>query len=382
MNKREFLKTLGSAAAFMYLNPLKAIGTGYKASSDKNVLMLGGRNYLGPSIVNKFLEHGYNVTLLNRGITNPHFFNELPVIICDRELENKEGIKAVSSEIKNQHWDIVVDTWQKSPKAVSDFVEEFKDNIGHYHYISTMSVYDKWDDKHIIESAPLNPLPASPKNISDEYRYAIRKTFSEVAITENLDTYTIYRSHGMKSYRATRPTDPNAEAYWPIRFMRGGEILVPDVESHHLQVTDVQSLCNFIINCSENRTYGAFNVAYDPTPFKDYVSSLILATQMPKKLHWITGEFLIENGLPPYEVVPLWKPSPKGSYYFNVQKARNAGLVNRPMAEMITDQLNGYKSRYPSDPIKFGEEMNGQMIKYISKAKEEEVIRKWIEFKN
>ena len=48
----------------------------------------------------------------------------------------------------------------------------------------------------------------------------------------------------------------------------------------------------------------------------------------------------------------------------------------------ITDQLNGYKSRYPSDPIKFGEEMNGQMIKYISKAKEEEVIRKWIEFKN
>lgn len=381
MNKREFLKTLGAATALMYLKPLDVIDGEHKSNTDKNVLMLGGRNYLGPSIVNKFLEHGYKVTLLNRGITNPHLFTELPIIICDRETENRKGIKAVSSQIRDQHWDIVIDTWQKSPKAVSDFVDEFKDNIGHYHYISTMSVYDKWDDKHIVENAPLNPLPGTPKNISDEYRYAIRKTFSEVAIAEKMDNYTFYRSHGMKSYRATRPTDPNAEAYWPIRFMRGGEILVPDVEGHHMQVTDVQSLCNFIITCSQNKTYGAFNVAYDPTPFKDYVSSLILATQTPEKIHWIPGEFLIENGLPPYKVIPLWKPTPEGSYYFNVQKARTAGLVNRPMAEMITDQLNGYRSRYPNDSITFGEEMNGQMIKYISKAKEEEVIRKWLSTK-
>ena len=74
----------------------------------------------------------------------------------------------------------------------------------------------------------------------------------------------------------------------------------------------------------------------------------------------------------PYKIVPLWKPKPAGSYYFNVQKAVNAGLVNRPMVEMITDQLNGYKSRYPKDDIRFGEVINGKQLKYYSASKEKQ----------
>ena len=42
-----------------------------------------------------------------------------------------------------------------------------------------MSVYDKWDNKFIEETEPLNPLPQFPRSISEEYRYAIRKTLAE-----------------------------------------------------------------------------------------------------------------------------------------------------------------------------------------------------------
>ncbi|MBS9461327.1 NAD-dependent epimerase/dehydratase family protein [Flagellimonas sp. 389] len=376
MNKRDFIKTLGTASAFTLLNPISTFGGQEKIN--KKVLMLGGRGLIGPSIVEAFLNTGCEVTLLNRGKTNPQLFKNLPIIICDRETENKQGLKAIDKKYKEQYWDIVVDTWQKSPKAVSDFLEEFKGQFGHFHYISTVSVYDKWDNKFIEETEPLNPLPKFPKTIGEDYRYAIRKTLAEEAIRERTTNYTMYRSHGMKDFRVSHPDDPNEEPFWPVRFLRGGEIVLPKVKDHHIQLTDIKSLTRFLVHCASKKIYGAFNVAHDPTPFKDYVSSLVHATDVPEKIHWVDGDFLIQNGLLPYKIVPLWKPSPAGSYYFNVQKAIHSGLVNRPMVEMITDQLNGYKSRHPRDDVRFGEVVNGKQLKYYAMDKEREVLKKWL----
>lgn len=372
------MKTAGAATLFTALNPMPGLGNMVKHSTNKEVLILGGRGFIGPRIVEDFMANGYKVTLLNRGKTNPHLFKELPVIICDRETESQSGLKRIAKEYRAKYWDVVVDTWQKSPKAVSDFLEVFKGQFGHYHYISTISVYDKWNKKHITESEPLNPLPSFPQTMAEEFRYAIRKTLAEEAIRERTNKYTIYRSHGMKDFRVTRPDDPNAEPFWPVRFYRGGEILVPKVKDHHIQLTDVPSLTNFMVHCSNTSTFGSFNVAYHPTPFKDYVSSLVLATGMPDRLHWIDGEFLDKEGLTPYKIVPLWKPKPEGSYYFNVQKAINAGLVNRSLTEMISDQVKGYLSRHPNDDVRFGTKHGGKKLKYYSMEKEKEIIQKWL----
>ena len=176
MNKRDFIKTTGAAALFTALNPISSVGHTAMSSGQKEALILGGRGFIGPRIVEAFLANGYKVTQLNRGKTNPHLFDQLPIIICDRETESQSGLKNIAKTYRSKYWDVVVDTWQKSPKAVSDFLEVFKGQYGHYHYISTISVYDKWDKKHIIESEPLNPLPSFPKTIAEEFRYAIRKT--------------------------------------------------------------------------------------------------------------------------------------------------------------------------------------------------------------
>lgn len=378
MNKRDFIKTTAAATLLTFINPLEVLGDTSKNVNNKKALVLGGRGFIGPTIVNSLLKAGYEVTLLNRGKTNTHLFKELPVIICDREQENKEGLNSISKKYKSSYWDVVIDTWQKSPKAVADFLDEFKNQVGHYHYISTISVYDKWDKKNITEDEPLNPLPSFPKSIAEEHRYAIRKTFCEEAIRVRMNNYTIHRSHGMKSYRVTRPKDPNAQPFWPIRFHRGGEILLPKVDNHFIQVTDVVSLVNFILHCTATKTYGEFNVAYHPTHFKDYVSSLIHATHKLKELHWIDGQFLKENGFEPYKIVPLWREKPVGAYRFNVQKAIKAGLINRPMVDMIIDQIQGYKSRFPKQTFEFGEDFNGKKLKYYSIEKEKELIKKWL----
>lgn len=377
MNKREFIKTVGAASLATFLNPLEAMAFPTTSSNQKKVLILGGRGFLGPTIVNAFLTADYEVTLLNRGKTNAHLFENLPIIICDREKENKQGFRDIDTKYKDTYWDVVVDTWQKSPKAVSDFLEEFKGKFGHYHYISTISVYDKWDKKFIEESEPLNPLPKFPSTIQEEFRYAIRKTFAEEAIRARIDNFTIYRSHGIKSSRSNHPDNVNEEPFWPVRFYRGGEILLPKAKDHHIQITDAKSMADFVVHCSRTKTFGAYNVATNSIPFKDYVSSLIHATQTPDKMHWIDGDFLIENGILPYKIMPLWRTNRVGFYHFNVQKAIHAGLTNRPMVDVISDQLKGYLSRHPKDDVRFGEVINGEQLKYYSIQKEKEIIEKW-----
>jgi 2'-hydroxyisoflavone reductase len=378
MDKREFLKAI-SASLILATTP--KILHSSNSIIKKKVLVLGGRNFIGPSIVKIFKKSGWDVTLLNRGITNPTLFKELPIIICDREKKNRYDLIKKSTLIKNSHWDCVIDTWQKSPKAVQDFIEEFKDDFSHYHYISTVSVYNDWNEKGIDETRPLNPVPKFPDNINENFRYAIRKTLSEITISDNLTNYTIYRSHGMRDFRTPDHTNPAEEDYWPIRFARGGEILVPDAQDHYYQITDVQSLCKFILHCAENKIYGAYNVAYKPIEFKKYISSLMTATTKSKNLIWILGDFLIKNGLKPYKDISAWKPSPAGSYHFNVNKAIANGLKNRSLDKLIRDQINGYKSRYPNDSIKFGEMQNGKETGDFSSQKEKEIIEKWLSIK-
>lgn len=380
MKKRKFLKSIGAATTLLLMDPHKTLGQTVFAPiiTKKTALVLGGRGFLGPSIVQSLLDNGYEVTLLNRNRTNTHLFKDLPLIICDREKEYKAGLKSIDHKYRKAHWDVVVDTWQKSPKAVSDFLEEFKGNIGHYHYISSVVVYDNWDKKYIREDEPLKPLPASPNSIAEgnKHRYALRKTFAEEAVRERIDKYTIHRSQGMRDFRSANPGNIVDEPFWPIRFYKGGEILVPKVKDHHMQAVDVKSLVDFIVHCSKQKTYGEFNVANHPTPFKDYVSSLIHATAMPEKLYWIDGKFLKENGLIPYRVVPFWREDKIAKYYFNVQKAIEAGFVHRPLVEMIKDQINGYKHRFPKDDIRFGKQADG-VIKCYSSEQEKEIIKKW-----
>ena len=380
MKKRNFLKLLATTAVIPTLYPSALLkGNIFHSEKRLNILVLGGRGFLGPTIIKELLDAGHRVTILNRGITNPHLFKELPFIKCDRELEDKMGILSVKQRIEGERWDSVIDTWQKSPKAVQDFLEEFGPSIGHYHYISTFSVYDKWNDIGIDEQAELNEIEDLPVTIAEEHRYAIRKTMPEHHIMEHKNlNWTIYRCHGIRSDRLPIVDNPHEEPYWPIRFHKGGEILLPDVKDHHIQMTDAVSLSRFIIHTAENGITGKYNVAYPSMTFKSYISSLIEITGKPKKQHWIPGDFLIKNEVVPYREIEYWKVRSPGSYYFSVDKALKAGLKNRPVSEMLRDQITGYIRRYPEEDFEFGGMYDGAVVK-LSSEKERDVIHKWLE---
>jgi len=360
MNRRNFLQSSCATA----LLPALSITTSSVAIAKptKKVLVLGGTGFFGPVLVDELLAQGHEVTLFNRGKTNPHLFPELKKIRGDRETVDVSGL--INLRSSEREWDWVVDTWQGSSKAVIDSAQILADRIGQYQYVSTVSVYDKWERIGITEDEPLNPLPSAEEPIVTENRYAIRKTFAELALKNIIPQRSVFfRSHGM---RGSRTTASRHEPYWQVKIARGKNFVVPSGVEHY-QVTDMVSLARFMVHCGLNNVSGAYNVCYPPILFREFIQAIVDFTDSPVKLHWIPQEFLLEND------VQLIRNEPAGRYRFNVDKALNAGLINRPLEQLFKDQLQGYRNRNPNDNFLFGK----PETKTISTAREAEIIRLW-----
>lgn len=350
-------------AAGVSLTP-RFVTPSYSGESDKpkHVLVLGGTRYLGPVIVNELLSKGYSVTLFNRGKTNPGLFPNLPLIKGDRETPNGEGLLQLANN--DQQWDWVVDTWRGSSKAVEDTARLLGNRTSQYQYVSTVSVYDKWDQVGITENAPLNPLPTESEPIISPNRYAIRKTFSENVLNKLLPNNSVlFRSHGLRGY----PTSaPRHEPYWQVKINRGRQLIVP-ADAKYYQVTDMQSLAKFMVHAGERRLTGPYNVAYPPMQFRDFIKRIVIATNSKVKLHWLPQDFLLANDAKLIQTVPA------GRYRFDVSKALKVGLANRPEETLLVDQLQGYFDRHPNDDFKFGQPDTAT----ITESREQALLALW-----
>jgi len=359
MNRRQFIKTSAAAGLASASHPVLSKQA---SPTRRNVLVLGGTGFFGPVIVDELLAQGHAVTLFNRGKSNPHLFPNLPRIIGDRETADGAGL--VNLVADKQRWDWVVDTWQGSSKAVIDTATLLADRTEQYQYVSTVSVYDKWDKIGIDENEPLNPLPSEREEIISPNRYALRKTFAELALREIMPNRSVcFRSHGMRGHRTTAPRH---EPYWQVKVARGGDLVVP-ADTGHYQVTDMVSLSRFMVHCGTKGINGEFNVAYSPFLFKDFIEHMVSELNSNVKLHWIPQQFLVDND------VKIMRTTPAGRYRFDITRAHDAGLVNRPFEELLQDQLQGYELRNPNGDFQFGK----PDTRTISTNREREIIRLW-----
>lgn len=364
MNRRDFLIGTGAGLCWPIIPSLSA------PAVSLDVLVLGGTDFLGPSIVGEFLERGHAVTLFNRGVTNPDLFPSLEKIRGDRELEDGSGI----SRLKGRQWDVVIDTWQKAPRCVRDTAELLRGQVGQYQYVSSISVYKDWAKKGITEDAALRDVPPLPKERTTDLRYSLRKTLAELALRETLPAeHVVFRSHGMRGVRIPVPGD---EPYWPVRIARGGDVLAPGTGQTAIQFTDIVSLCRFMADVGERGATGTFNVlsARGAYTLRDYLEHCCQVTGSDAALTWVPRDFLENRNIEPYRDLPMWRPEPAGFYNFSADKALRAGLRNRPVEATIEDMLAGYRQRYPDDGFRFGIEPHRGTI---SMRVEAEVIAAW-----
>jgi len=77
-----------------------------------DILVLGGTKFVGRHIVRTALDRKHQVTLFNRGLTNPGLFPEIEKIAGDRDGD--------LAPLRGRTWDAVIDTCGYVPRIVRD----------------------------------------------------------------------------------------------------------------------------------------------------------------------------------------------------------------------------------------------------------------------
>src|SRR5262249_60813132 len=87
----------------------------------------------GRPLAGAALGRGHDVTLFNRGRSNPHLFPDVERLGGDRD----GGLES----LRRRSWDAVVDTSGFVPRVVRRSAELLRGSVGLYAFISTGSVY-------------------------------------------------------------------------------------------------------------------------------------------------------------------------------------------------------------------------------------------------
>ena len=114
------------------------------------ILILGGTNFIGPHQVRNAVARGHEVTLFNRGITNPGLFPDLETLIGDRDGD--------LSALEGREWEVVIDNSANIPRWVRLSTALLRGSVGKYLYVSSTGVYIPYLTTDIREEAPVDTI--------------------------------------------------------------------------------------------------------------------------------------------------------------------------------------------------------------------------------
>ena len=338
--RRDLLTSLAlSGAALAAAGGLGAIGEARaedeptapaKPRKKMKLLVLGGTRFLGPAIVDAALANGHEVTLFNRGRSNPHLYPELEKLRGDRD--------GKLDALKGRTWDAVLDTSGFVPRITDMSAKLLADAVEQYVFVSSISVYPGFgtDDTTITEETPVAKMEDETQE-SMQF-YGPLKALSERAI----DKYFDGRATHVRSGLIVGPQDRSDRfSWWPYRFSRGGEILSPGDGTTGVQFIDVRDLGAWMVHTVEAKVAGVFNVTgfKGRVDFRDFLGALKCEIDTTTTLTWVPEDFLLEQEVRPFMGLPLWIPQGKLPHV-DCAKAFDNGLICRPLARTARDTLD------------------------------------------
>lgn len=298
----------------------------------RKALILGGTQFVGPATVSSMIRAGYEVTLFNRGITNPSLFPQLHLIKGDRQ----QGLAAYR-EIGGE-WDVVIDVWPEQHHMVDEATRSLKDQTKSYVFISSVAVYGNWQEVGITEQSKTLALP---EDQSDWY-YGENKLAAEQLVRDRFSNHLIVRPGPIKGWR-----DPAYDLlYWIVRLEKGLEILGPGTGSDPLQFVDVKDVGTFISGCLEKSVTGTYNLTgpSDAMTWKYFLDKTSELLSSQSVVRYPDESFLSSQGVRSFEDLPLWAPlsEDRGFMQISAAKARETGFSFRDTNETVEDCLRWY----------------------------------------
>ena len=293
--------------------------------------MLGGTKFLGRATVEAALDRNHEVTLFNRGQTNPELFPETEKLHGDRTDD--------LSALEGREWDAVVDPSGYVPSVVRASAEKLSGSAGFYLFVSSLSVYaDR--SKRMVEGDALEQLGDMPDDrlLEDYSNYGALKALAEAAVAETFPDAHANARPGL----IVGPHDPTGRfTYWPHRVARGGDVAAPAPPDDRVQFIDVRDLAEWMVGLCEQRAAGEFNAVNEGVPWSELLDTCREVTGSDARFVWIDGKFLLDQEIEQWMGLPMWieDESDKGLHRADASRALATGLTYRPLADTVRATL-------------------------------------------
>ena len=345
-----------------------------------NLLILGGTQFIGRHLTETALAAGHNVTLFNRNRRGAGF-PEVETLVGDRQGD--------VSALAGRTWNAVIDTSAYTPGAVQRTAELLQNSVGHYTFVSSVSVYRDFSEAGMNEDAPVGTM-------TDEEAAAAE-------MVERPDTGTVAAAYGPKygplKVRCERivetafpgralvirpglvigPYDyTDRFTYWVRRVGLAGkdqatDVLAPGEPDRRVQFIDARDLAGWILEATVTGTTGTFNATgpdYALT-FGAFLETTRRTLNPEAELEWVEDDFLLGRGLEPGELMP-WHPVAampgwEGFFDIDISRAIERGLTFRPLEETIHDTFVWDQSRNSDEPLEAG----------LTAEREATLLEKW-----
>jgi 2'-hydroxyisoflavone reductase len=306
------------------------------------LLIIGGTVFLGRHLAEQALARGHELTLFTRGQHGPELFPAAERLFGDRRQD--------LSALAGRSWDAVIDTCGYIPREVAASAGLLAPHVGHYTFISTISVYPTYETIGIDENAPVGTL-ADPgvEEVTGE-SYGPLKALCEQAAEAAMPGRVLNIRPGL----IVGPHDPTDRfTYWPWRIARGGAFLAPERSGYLVQYIDARDLAAWTLDMVEAGRTGLYNATGPavPQPLGELFAACAAAAGVATEPVWASASFLEAGGVQPWVELPLWVPdTPEyaGFSQVSIAKALAAGLTFRPAAATCADTLAWARAR-PSD---------------------------------
>lgn len=323
------------------------------------ILILGGTKFLGRHLVVAAQEKGHDVTLFNRGETNPNLFQDIKKLKGDRD--------GHLDALRGQKWDVVIDTSGYVPRVVSQTASLLENAVDHYIFISSISVYKDFSYVNMDEEAPVGKL--EDENVEDVQQY-----YGQLKALCEKEVLSIFgqRALVVRPGLIVGPYDSSDRfTYWVHRFSMGGDVLIPGKPNRHIQFIDARDLSEWIIRMAEQRVSGTMNATGPETALAmvDFVQELVRTIPNAGHPVWVEDRFLSSKQIDEFIELPLWISEHTGWPGFldvNIDRAIQHGLTYRPLRETIVDTLNWNQQRNPNE-----------LLAGLTLEKERQLLSEW-----
>ncbi len=324
-----------------------------------DVLIIGGTQFVGRHLVEASLDAGHNVTLFNRGRTDPGIYPHVEEIHGDRD----GGLEV----LRGRKWDVVYDPSGYVPRIVRQSAEFLRDAVDRYIFVSTISVYSDIND--LSETGPLLELanPASEDVLSD---YGALKVVCEQIVAEIYGERTLNARLGF----VVGQYDPITRLpYLLQRFDKGGEKIAATPDQP-IQFIHARDAADWMLGAVEQKLSGDFNLTGTPFPMHELLDTIVEVTGKPTTITYVGDAFLKEQGIGGVDGLTYWVPKEsQAAMNVSVQRALDTGLTFTPLKTTIEQTLDWVRSGIYK-PDMFSEVLK-QFV--LTQEREDELLALW-----